>query len=228
MLCVSFDADGTLLDFNHTMRVALETSLAEIREAAPGPGADGLTVDRLITMRDEVARELPGASMERIRLLAFGRVLAEIGVPDRTLAERLTARYLKRRFDLTRLYPDTLPTLAALAGRYRLGLASNGNSYPERSGLAGCFGFAVLSQDAGISKPDPRFYRAVLEAASVPPGQLVHVGDSLVHDVGGPQAVGIRAIWLNRSGASNDTSVHPDGEIRLLTELPALLATLWS
>ncbi len=53
--CVSFDADGTVLDFEGTMRASLAQSLAQIRAAVPGVAANALTVERLIAIRGEVA-----------------------------------------------------------------------------------------------------------------------------------------------------------------------------
>jgi 2-haloalkanoic acid dehalogenase type II len=222
---VSFDADGTLLDFERVMRDALERTLGEIRTAVPGPAAEALTVERLIATRDLVARELRGHArkMERLRLLAFERTLEEIGNPDPALAARLTDRYLEYRFYDIQLYPDVIPALDALEGKCGLGLASNGNSYPERSGLAGRFDWVVLAQEVGHAKPSPYFYQAVLEAAGASGEELVHVGDSLANDVEGARGAGIRTVWLNRDGARNDTGARPDWEIRSLDELPALL-----
>lgn len=203
------------------MRAALAQSLADIRGAVPGPSADALTVDRLIAIRGEAADEARGGvrTMEELRLLAFRRTLERLGRPDTALAERLTARYLERRFDGARPFPDALPTLDALAGRYRLGLASNGNSYPERCGLAGRFDFVILSQEVGVSKPDPRFYRTVAGAAGVPVRQIVHVGDSPTNDVLGAQAAGFRTVWLNRDGLVNETGIRADAEITTLRDL---------
>lgn len=222
--CVSFDADGTLFDFERAMRDALAGSLTEIREAVPGPATEALTVERLIATRDEVAREAGGVrSMESLRLLAFGRTLAEAGRPDPDLAVLLTERYLQRRFRYARPYPDVAPALDTLGGRYRLGLATNGNSYPERSGLAGRFDFVVLAQDVGYAKPDPRFYEAVLAAATVPARRVVHVGDSPANDVAGAHEAGMRAVWLNRGDTGRVAAPEAVGEIRTLEDLPTLL-----
>ncbi len=226
--CVSFDADGTVLDFEGTMRASLAQSLAEIRSAVPGAAANALTVERLIAIRGEVAAELQGRvlAMEEIRLLAFRRTLMGIGAPDPALAAHLTDRYLRRRFREVRLYPDAVPALDALSAMgYRLGLATNGNSYPERCGLAGRFDLAVPAQDVGFSKPDARFYRAVIAAAGVPPGQIAHVGDSPVNDVQGAGAAGMRTVWLDRDRA-RDAAVRADVTISSLAELPDALAAL--
>ena len=56
------------------------------------------------------------------------------------------------------------------------------------------------------------------------PQEIIHVGDSLHNDVGGAQAVGIRAIWVNRHQVRNETSIQPFAEITELSELPDVLA----
>lgn len=222
--CVSFDLDGTLLDFESAMRSSLAASVAEIRAAVPGPTSTALTVDHLIAIRDRVSREVQGVrTMEEIRLHAFGQALEEIGSPDPELAARLSTLYLDRRFRQIKPYPDALPALEVLAGEYRLGLASNGNSYPERCGLPNRFDFVVLSQELGISKPDPRFYRSVAEAAGVPLERIAHVGDSLRNDILPAQEVGLRTVWLNRGGTRKDAGIRPEAEILSLAELPEAL-----
>jgi hypothetical protein len=55
--------------------------------------------------------------------------------------------YLKHRFEDIELYDDVLPTLDILSRHFKIGLLSNGNSYPDRCGLEGRFAFVILSQD---------------------------------------------------------------------------------
>lgn len=222
---ISFDADGTLWDFERVMRQALARTLAELQRLLPGPATAGLTTHRLAATRDEVAAELygQGKTMEAIRLAAFTRTLAPLSHADPALATHLTDYFLERRFNDIRLYPDVLPALDALRGSYRLGLLSNGNSYPERCGLAGYFDFAFFAQDHAVRKPDPRFYEAALRETRLDAATLVHVGDSLVNDVSGAEAVGIRTVWLNRHHRANKTQVRPGAEISSLGELGHIL-----
>jgi FMN phosphatase YigB (HAD superfamily) len=44
------------------------------------------------------------------------------------------------------------------------------------------------------------------------------IGNSLTSDVAGPQAVGIKAVWLNRAGAARRDGVVPDLEVPDLNE----------
>jgi len=122
------------------------------------------------------------------------------------------------------LYPDVLPTLSLLKDTYRLGLVTNGNTYSERCGLPGLFAFTIFAQDYQVPKPQPEFYERVLSETHTHPQEIIHVGDSLHNDVGGAQAVSIRAIWVNRHQVRNETSIQPFAEITELSELPDVLA----
>ena len=220
---ITFDADGTLWDFEAAMRGALGHAVAELRQVAPLEAA-ALTIDQMIATRNEVEARFFGkvANLEAIRLAAFEATLAQIGIADEVLAARLNDLYLAHRFGDIVLYEDVHPVLAVLRGRFRLGLLTNGNTYPERCGLPDTFDFAVFGQDHGTKKPDPKLFQVALQRAGCARRQLLHVGDSLANDVGGARAAGVRSVWLNRDRRGNDTPHVPDYEIASLSELLAI------
>jgi putative hydrolase of the HAD superfamily len=225
---VFFDGDQTLWDFQALMRRALAVTLARLRSHRPGPGTDGLSVEAMIADRQEVAGRLRGVetNLERIRQAAFAQTLARIGENEPGLADDLNAFYLAERFRGVDCYPDVAPALAKLGARYRLGLLSNGNGYPERAGLAGVFDAVVFSSDYGWEKPDPALYAVAAAQAGCAPGRLVMVGDSLVNDVVGAQRAGWRGIWLNREDAPLPDSVRPDATVTDLGQLADVLDRL--
>lgn len=222
---VSFDGDGTLWDFEQVMRHSLSITLEELRCRVSSPAVRGLSVDRMIEIRNDVAAEMKGrtVNLEAVRFEAFRRTLAHIGAADDGLAADLNALYLRHRFEDITLYPDVIPALDRLGLRFRLGLLSNGNGYPERCGLPDRFRFVVFSQDVGVEKPDPDIFLAACRQAGCEPAQLMHVGDSLQTDIAGARAVGALSVWLNRERSENRTAVHPDHEIQSLTELLAIV-----
>src|SRR6516164_3051260 len=171
---ISFDGDMTLWDFEKVMRNSLAHALDELRARLPGDKCADLTVDRLIEIRNTVAEELKGkgVALEWIRLEAFRRTIAAIGSDNHELAAHLNSVYLKHRFENIELYPDVLPMLDAVAGRYVLGLISNGNTYPERCGLRGRFSFVILAQNVGVEKPDPAIFQQAYREACRSPEQL--------------------------------------------------------
>jgi putative hydrolase of the HAD superfamily len=218
---VTFDADQTLVDFEAARKKALDAALAQLRRRLPA--AAGLSGADLQATRDQVADELgPTARMEEIRRVAFRRTLEQLGAPDLALADELTDLYLDARFRAMRLYDDVLPALASLDA-YSLGLVSNGNSYPECVGLARYFKFVFFAHDHGVRKPDRAFYEAVLAAAGCGAGELIHVGDSIENDVVAAQALGIRAVWVNR-GRKRYVASGAWAEIHSLADLPDVLA----
>jgi putative hydrolase of the HAD superfamily len=222
---ISFDGDMTLWDFETLMRRALAHTLEEFRTQFSSPELASLTVERMIAIREEVAAELKGTTvdLEEIRLRAFQRTVTSAGCDDPSLATHLNDLYCTRRYQDVELYPDVLPALDALSRSYVLGILSNGNSYPEHLGLRERFSFAVFSQDTGHEKPDERIFREVYRQVGCSPDELLHVGDSLECDVAGAREAGAVAVWLNRDGKQATGNVVPDIEIRSLTELPGLM-----
>ena len=58
------------------------------------------------------------------------------------------------------------------------------------------FQFACDVQGEVVGKPSPTFYNTVVEDMGVPADQCVMVGDDIVGDVGGAQAVGMRGVQV--------------------------------
>jgi HAD superfamily hydrolase (TIGR01509 family) len=141
-------------------------------------------------------------------------------------AAQLNAYYLEHRFDNVELFPEVVDALAVLSRSYVLGLLSNGNGYPERSGLGGPFAAVVFSQDHGVEKPDRWLFDVAAAEVGCGPHEVVMVGDSLPNDVRGAQNAGWRAIWLSRDGRDRPDRYTPDAEISNLVELPKALRAL--
>lgn len=222
---ISFDGDMTLWDFRKVMRHSLKQTLTELQKQVPTPRASKLTVDEMIAIRDRLAEEVKGEvwSLLEIRRRAFERTLEHVGHPDKDLAAHLNTVYRKHRYADIELYPDVIPTFDALAPHFKLGLLSNGNTYPENCGLDGRFAFVIFSQDVQVEKPDPKIFQITAERAGCDLTEMLHVGDSLKSDVMGAKNVGARTVWLNREGLPNDTDIRPDYEVTSLTEILTIL-----
>lgn len=207
------------------MRHSLKHTLVELQKQRPTPRTLKLTIDEMVAIRNQFAEEVKGEmwNLEEIRRRAFERTLEYVNCPDNELAAHLNAIYRKHRFEDIELYPDVIPTFDILAPHFKLGLLSNGNTYPERCGLEGYFAFVVFSQDVQIEKPDRRIFEITAERAGCELAQMLHVGDSLENDVAGARNAGVHSVWLNREGAANDTSIQPDYEVATLTEIPEIL-----
>jgi HAD superfamily hydrolase (TIGR01509 family) len=132
------------------------------------------------------------------------------------------------------LLPDVLPCLAALDGRFRLGVLANQpgpvRDALRRDGLAGYFTVWAVSEDVGHEKPDPRLFLHALAGAGVQPGRAVMVGNRLDMDVRPARAAGMRTVWVVRGEAPDHPTpeqlAEPDRWVAGLVELPAVLEEL--
>ena len=218
---ITFDMDDTLWDFQSAMENALAITLRRLKAMAPGDAAQGLTVQRMMDIREEVASELgEGATtQEEIRYTAMVRTLEYVGFRARGAAEELYRLYWAARVDNVGPFEEVPGVLDALKGRFRLGIISNGNNTPDMVGLDDVFDFVVFAHECGCPKPDPRVFEFALAKFGGGPENVIHIGDNLRSDVLGANNCGIASVWLNRDGVVNDTGIVPDWEIKDLTEL---------
>lgn len=91
-------------------------------------------------------------------------------------------------------------------------------------GLSDFFDVRVYSSDVGVAKPHPKIFRVALDRLGVPAESAVYVGDRLVPDVGGPQAIGMKAVLIR---VDHRVELHPAlVPDAIIDELPELLDVL--
>jgi len=137
--------------------------------------------------------------------------------PSQTFFPELYQRFAEP--EAWRVFDDVVPALEALAARgLKLGVISN---WDERLrpllhalGLDRYLQVIVVSCEVGLSKPEGAVFQRAAAALSLPPANILHVGDSLEMDQRGARAAGFQAAWLRRAASK----VKP-GEVRSLSEL---------
>jgi FMN phosphatase YigB (HAD superfamily) len=151
-----------------------------------------------------------------------------------------TARKLRAEqgwiYDFTAqdLYPDAIPCLTALRQLgYRVIIAGNQPVEAEAALLRLDVPADLIASSAGwgVSKPDPRFFAKVIEAAGVPAESIAYVGDRLDNDVLPSLAAGMISVFVRRGPWGWMHAEMPEIErahIRLdsLLDLPDRLAAL--
>lgn len=167
---------------------------------------------------------------DRFRPLVWREALAEQGIVDEPLIEKLVSASIEEGTGPHEPYPGTAEVLTGLSLLRPLGVVTNGNSEIQRrkvvrSGLGHFFQTIVVSGDAGLgtAKPDPAPFRRALEEMNVSPQDAVMVGNDPVNDIYGAACVGMRTVWVNRTGNRFPAEIPPDHEIEDLRQLPAVL-----
>ena len=113
-------------------------------------------------------------------------------------------------------YPGARETLDELQRRgFRLGIVTNRAFGGQRfrddlnaAGLDADWEVTVVSVEAGYLKPHPAIFQAALEQLALAPAETAMVGNSLLEDVAGAQALGIPAAW--KRSAPDAKGVEPD------------------
>lgn len=104
------------------------------------------------------------------------------------------------------LYDDVVPTLNGLRARgIRMGLCSNlAHPYGAVIGrlLAGFDVEQFLSYELGTIKPEVKIYKSILSRFNCEAEQCLFIGDTFEADYTGPIAVGMKALHLTRSSAT--------------------------
>ncbi len=146
-------------------------------------------------------------------------ILAEAGLdPDHD--RQLLALAAYRRFwePHTHTDPQVRPLWAGLRERaIRVGVLSNTiwtRAYHRalfaRDGVLDLIDGDVYSSEIRVVKPHREAFEAALAAVGARAERSVYVGDRLFEDIHGPQAIGMRAIWIPHSDLPPDQVVPVD------------------
>ena len=164
-------------------------------------------------------------------LQIYRDLLTRLGVTevDEALVYKLYTEYARLP---TFLYEDALPTLQALHNcGFRLGILSN-HTTSVRATIEPFVGHFIpaeqilISEEAGLHKPEPGIYKQAAERVHTPPQQCVYVGDNLhVDAIGAVQLGGFaHGFWVDRKGTGQGQTFPANvTRITQLTELIDLL-----
>lgn len=161
----------------------------------------------------------------------FVRFICERLAPGRDGAEERLLAMVQDELASVEPCEGVFSLLAFLRRRgYSLGLLSNLSSVHKdplrRLAIEPLFDATGFSCDAGVCKPEPRFYLDLCARLGAEPEATLVVGDSLPNDVRAPRALGMRALRVGGTSAEGLATAALLGFISLQpgSELVPLLA----
>lgn len=195
------DNDNTIMDFGAAEAKALRETLA-----AAGLPTDEETIAIYSRINDALwkALERGETTQPKLKVERFRQLLEHLGMPGDPVA--LGAAYAANLGNYADLLPGAENFVRALHGRMKLALVSNGVSAIQRSRLAKCpltplFDAIVISEEAGVAKPDPRLLEIALEKLGcTDKSKAVMMGDSLSADIAAANNAGIDSIFYALKG----------------------------
>jgi 2-haloacid dehalogenase len=225
----SFDCYGTLIDWE----AGLLEALAPICARHGLAWSEDALLSTFGATEHAVEAALIGAGFPCYREV-LARVLTEMGKtlgfqPDANECARFAASV-----GHWPAFPDSEASLRELQSYGKLAILSNVDNdlFVESERRLGIkFDHVFTAQDIGSYKPSPNNFEYLIEHASVPKHQILHVAQSLFHDVAPASAAGLTTVWVNRrkgrkgEGATPTSDAIPAIEVPDMATLAQLLRT---
>ena len=204
------DNDNTLMDFGAAEAKALRETLAHA-----GLPQDDVTCETYSRINDALwkALERGETTQPKLKVERFRQLLGYLSRTDCDPAA-LGAAYAENLGNYADLLPGAEEFVCALRGKVKMALVSNGVSAIQRSRLAKCpltplFDAIVISEEAGVAKPDPRLLEIAMEQLGCTDRtQAVMMGDSLSADIAAANNAGIDSIFFSPKGNVSDKATY--------------------
>jgi len=222
---LTFDCYGTLVDWERGMLSAL----------TPWHERSGLEMDENILLasygRHETAiqQEQPGLPYNTVVANVLGRIADEFGIP----AQQNEMQVFGNSVGLWPSFADSRDALAYLGQHFKLVAITNVDNASfarTHQSLGDPFHVIVTAEDVGSYKPALENFHFAFERLSeleIARDEILHVAQSLYHDIAPAQALGLANVWVDRQtgrgkGMTPTTDVRPDLRVASLEELVAV------
>lgn len=219
---LSFDCYGTLIDWERGIAAALRPVLER----------------HGVQLTDDALLERFGAlesAAEKPPYRAYRQVLATVldgfGQEFRFASTKVERDAFGASVGDWPAFSDSAVALRKLGTHFKLVILSNVDDdlfalSAKRLGVE--FHQIITAQQVGGYKPDPRNFRVLLERLGNQPERILHVAQSLFHDIAPAKALGLTTVWVNRRhgragfGATPPAEATPDLEVPDLATLAKL------
>ena len=220
---LTFDCYGTLIDWEAGILCALHPILS-----AHGKKLDDATLLKLYGDFEQLAEEGEFHSYRLVLQSVVRRLGTQLGFS----ASDEEAQSLPDSLTTWKPWPDTVSALQRLKRQFRLAIISNVDDdlfAATRPQLQVEFDEAVTAQQAQAYKPSSKIFELALSRLGTPRDRILHIGQSIFHDVIPAQKLGLSTVWVNRPsaragvGAVKAAEGNPDLEVSSLSALVDLI-----
>jgi YjjG family noncanonical pyrimidine nucleotidase len=222
---ILLDADGTLFDYDKAEESALtkalkyigfEDNLNDIRKSY-----------RIINASLWKELELGTISKDKLKFERFNRLFKEFSIVFN--ANEFSSYYLDRLGEGIYLLDGAEEMCKELSKNHRLVILTNGIKEVQLSRLKDSsikkyINDIVISDEVGVSKPDPYIFEHTLNVLNHPnKSDVLMVGDSLTSDIKGGLNFGIDTCWYNPDNLDNISGIEPKYMITSLKDIHKIL-----
>ncbi|WP_242403663.1 HAD family hydrolase [Paenibacillus pini] len=119
--------------------------------------------------------------------------------------------------------------VTVLRKKYKTGLITNGKTNIQygkidQIGMRNDFDIIIVSEEAGVKKPDPSIFEMACTALDVRSEECIYIGDHPMNDIEGAFRAGMETIWMQANQPWQDgLTAKPLHTIDQLSKLKELL-----
>src|ERR1700752_836308 len=219
---LTFDCYGTLINWEAGLLAALHGILNAHSKKIPDPELLALYGEF-----EQLAEQPPYQTYREV----LGSVVRQFGTALSFVPTLEEVRSLAVSLPAWRPWPDTVAALRQLKTRFRLVILSNIDDDlfdSTRPQFQVAFDEVVTAQQTQAYKPSLKLFELALSRIQAPAHRVLHVGQSIYHDVVPAQLLGLATVWVNRPsarpgvGAVKAAEATPDLTVSTLAELADL------
>lgn len=219
-----FDLDGTILDFSKTEKAAINAAYKIVFDTKP--------TENLLSVYHEINSDLwkefekGSIGIKDLKKKRFSDLFVHFDLNAHP--EVFSDIYLQELGKGGYLLEGALDILNYCKKNYRLAAITNGIGTVQRSrirvaDIEHLFETIVISEDAGIAKPDPEIFNITFGKMKLKQkNEVLMIGDSLSSDILGGINAGIDTCWINGNG-DKTKNIEPTYTISNISKLKEIL-----
>jgi putative hydrolase of the HAD superfamily len=219
------DADHTLFDFDQSEEIAFKSLLKQIKLEKDFSTLFPVYMD----INRKIWEELHAGSItqKQLKTERFQRFTKQFDLEHDP--QQLSKAFTKHLSNASILFDKALHIIEVLSKKYRIALVTNGlkevqTKRVRQSVLSPFVELTVISDEIGISKPDPAIIDYTLKKMNHPnKSDVIIIGDNLHSDILCGFNAGIDTVWYNPKNTENTLDKNPTYTIRDLEELLDIL-----
>jgi 2-haloacid dehalogenase len=210
---LTFDCYGTLIDWESGIWEALRPVFANHRIDS--------VVDKALELYGELESETERGEYREYKTV-LRMVLEGFGSKLGFAPTEIELQHFSESVKDWPAFPDSAQALQALKKKYKLAIISNIDDdlfAISARRLQVEFDWVITAQQAKSYKPSMNNFHLAFERIGLPKNNILHVAQSVFHDLVPAKALGLSTVWVNRRynkegfGATPPARAQPDLEV---------------
>jgi 2-haloacid dehalogenase len=213
---LSFDCYGTLIDWEIGILAALRPVFAAHNI--------NLTDEQILNLYAEIELRAEEGKFAKYREV-LRKVVGELGSRLGFVPSPPELDCLVDSLKNWRPFPDTVEALRALKKTFKLAIISNidGDLFAlSAKQLEVEFDWVITAEQAKSYKPSLHNFKFAVERIGVSPEKILHIAQSIYHDIIPAKILGLSTVWVNRREGKEGFGATPPARARPDLEVPDL------